>query len=192
MLEIHQKIPVGALGLLMFLTSTAFDGRVYWSFLQGEGHSAAERGVWGLGAGQNEARAQIHVSATASSETCVRVKGFEERVGDIRVAIYNSRSTYMDESKMFRYFVVALESCAEKVIELSLADFPGGEYAFMCYQDKNRNGRLDRNMMGVPTEPYGFSRKARPKFRAPTWDETKVQVSALDGGKCVPIEIKSW
>ncbi|MFN4080343.1 MAG: DUF2141 domain-containing protein [Saprospiraceae bacterium] len=118
--------------------------------------------------------------------------GIAERTGDIRVAIYDSRGSYMNEARMFRYFVLALDTRKDRVIELSLSDLPDGEYAFMCYQDKNRNGRLDRNVMGVPTEPYGFSRQARPKFRAPTWDEAKVQLSDFHGGNCVLIEIKSW
>jgi len=49
-------------------------------------------------------------------------------------------------------------------------DVPFGSYAVQAYQDRNGNGKLDRNFIGIPSEPYGFSRGARswtgpPKFK---------------------------
>lgn len=38
-----------------------------------------------------------------------------------------------------------------------------GEYALMIYFDENDNGILDRNFVGIPTEPIAFSNNYRPK-----------------------------
>jgi uncharacterized protein (DUF2141 family) len=40
-----------------------------------------------------------------------------------------------------------------------------------------RNGKLDSNPLGIPAEPYGAS-GSPPAFGAPTWDATKVRVTA--------------
>jgi len=38
-----------------------------------------------------------------------------------------------------------------------------GEYALVAYLDENQNGRIDRNFIGIPSEPLGFSNNYRPK-----------------------------
>jgi len=40
---------------------------------------------------------------------------------------------------------------------------PSGEYALLAYLDENANGRIDRNFIGIPREPLGFSNGYRPK-----------------------------
>jgi hypothetical protein len=32
-----------------------------------------------------------------------------------------------------------------------------GRYAAIAFHDENGNGKPDKNFLGVPTEPYGFS-----------------------------------
>lgn len=44
-----------------------------------------------------------------------------------------------------------------------LEDLPAGDYALVAYQDENGNGRLDRNFVGIPREPLGFSNRYRSK-----------------------------
>ncbi|MGA1824519.1 MAG: DUF2141 domain-containing protein, partial [bacterium] len=44
-----------------------------------------------------------------------------------------------------------------------IRDIPPGEYALVVYNDKNDNGSLDKNFIGIPKEPVGFSRHYRPK-----------------------------
>ncbi len=39
--------------------------------------------------------------------------------------------------------------------------FPG-EYALLVYHDENNNHRLDKNFIGIPTEPLGFSNRYQP------------------------------
>jgi uncharacterized protein (DUF2141 family) len=48
---------------------------------------------------------------------------------------------------------------------------------------------LDTNLFGVPQEPYGFSNNVRPKFRAPNFEEAKIQVKEQ---KYISIKLESW
>lgn len=46
-----------------------------------------------------------------------------------------------------------------------------GRYAVSAYQDINSNEKLDKNLVGIPQEPYGFSNNAKgfmgpPKFES--------------------------
>lgn len=54
-------------------------------------------------------------------------------------------------------------------VSVVLTGLPPGRYAAAVFQDSNRNGRLDGNLLGIPTEPYGFSAASalgRPSFEA--------------------------
>jgi uncharacterized protein (DUF2141 family) len=53
---------------------------------------------------------------------------------------------------------------------------PAGQIAVAVYQDINGNGRLDRNALGVPTEPYGFSNDVG-RLAPPTFSGARVPVS---------------
>jgi uncharacterized protein (DUF2141 family) len=53
-----------------------------------------------------------------------------------------------------------------------------GTYAVSVMHDENGNGKLDTNLFGVPTEGYGVSNNHTHALSAPTWDESKFQVTA--------------
>lgn len=46
---------------------------------------------------------------------------------------------------------------------LRLDQVPSKEVALVVYFDENGNGRLDRNFIGIPSEPLGFSNQYAPK-----------------------------
>jgi uncharacterized protein (DUF2141 family) len=44
---------------------------------------------------------------------------------------------------------------------------PSSKYAVAAYVDNNRNGRQDKNFLGIPKEIYGFSNDVRGMFGPP-------------------------
>jgi uncharacterized protein (DUF2141 family) len=63
-----------------------------------------------------------------------------------------------------------------------------GRYAVSAYHDANQNGKLDRNLVGLPTEGYGFSRDARIRFGPPSFDDAAFDISS-DGGH-TPVHLR--
>ena len=63
-------------------------------------------------------------------------------------------------------------------VEVVFKDLAPGSYAVSAYQDLNGNQRLDANMVGMPTEPFGFSRDAKGQFGPPKFDDAVIKVSA--------------
>ncbi|MBM6593471.1 DUF2141 domain-containing protein [Microvirga pudoricolor] len=53
-------------------------------------------------------------------------------------------------------------------VELRLRNVKPGTYAIAVFHDLNGNAKLDRNFIGLPNEPYGFSndvgRRGPPNF----------------------------
>lgn len=46
----------------------------------------------------------------------------------------------------------------EGVVTVTLPDVPAGEYAIQAWHDRNGDGQVNRNLLGIPTEELGFSR----------------------------------
>ncbi len=50
-------------------------------------------------------------------------------------------------------------------------DLPKGDYAVAIYHDLNANKSLDKNLFGIPKEPYGFSKNFKPKMSPPDFSD---------------------
>ena len=50
-----------------------------------------------------------------------------------------------------------------------MRDLPPGVYAVQAYDDRNDNRRVDRNLLGLPTEAIGFSNDAPVGLHGPSF-----------------------
>ncbi len=62
-----------------------------------------------------------------------------------------------------------------------------GDYAVAIYHDVNGNGKMDKNMLGIPKEPYGFSTNFKPKISAPKF--TDCQITVGETAKTISIKL---
>jgi uncharacterized protein (DUF2141 family) len=63
---------------------------------------------------------------------------------------------------------------------ITIHGVPPGVYAVQTYQDVNANGEMDTSWVGLPLEPFGFSRDAVPFLSKPSFDEVKFNLVAGD------------
>ena len=54
-------------------------------------------------------------------------------------------------------------------------------WAAQAFHDENRNGVIDRNLLGIPKEGLGFSNDAPFRFGPPAFADAAVQVVAPGG-----------
>lgn len=54
---------------------------------------------------------------------------------------------------------------------LVFVDLPAGSYAVSIIYDRDADGELDTNFLGIPTEPFGFSNNATALFGPPSWQD---------------------
>jgi len=64
---------------------------------------------------------------------------------------------------------------------------PSGEYAIAVFHDQNSNEKLDKNLLGIPNEIYGFSNNARGTFGPPALKE---QLFQLNSDRQISIDLK--
>lgn len=96
--------------------------------------------------------------------------------GELRYGLFNSERSFEDQMP---YVGVAMP-VVEAVQTAVFVDVPPGVYGLAVFHDRNGNQVLDRNLFGIPTEPYGFSRNPNIGFKAPGFDAFAFTVGQAD------------
>ena len=130
--------------------------------------------AWLSPVGQPSANEPLMSTPVATASLTIDVSGVKERKGKLQVALYNSGKDF-PETEPYRGEV--LNITADNDLKVVFQDLPPGNYAVAVYHDKNSNGKLDKNLLGVPVEDYGFSNDNRgARLSAPSFEDTKLRV----------------
>ena len=119
----------------------------------------------------------------------LQITNISEQKGCIRLAIFDSADHFEAETAPIFTKVIELESAAD--ISVDIPSLGEGEYAVAAYHDVNNNGKLDKNGLGIPQEPYAFSNNASAKWKAPTFQEVAFDPSTYEG-TIMQLELKRW
>ena len=117
----------------------------------------------------------------------VVVNGIGASGGSVRVVIFNSENKFLDRDGYVYKQVIAVGS--QKSVKLDF-QMPHGYYAVSAYHDLNDNHTLDRNGLGLPTEPYALSNNPSVKWRKPTFNETKFAFN--QASQTITLDLKQW
>jgi len=87
----------------------------------------------------------------------------DETRGSLLVGVFTSQEAFNDGEIAHGCIHPALPGDNQ----ITLSDLPAGTYGISVFLDQNDNGELDRNLLGIPSEPYGFTRNPTIRFSAP-------------------------
>jgi uncharacterized protein (DUF2141 family) len=108
----------------------------------------------------------------------VRVVGARNASGEIRVALFQNADGFPgDASKALRTQPAQIDPQTLSA-RVSFMGIPQGVYAVSVFHDENGNGKLDKNLVGMPKEAYGASNNPPKKMRPPTFDEAKFSLNS--------------
>lgn len=113
--------------------------------------------------------AMVTVGTAAAQHTLkVEIEGVASTKGKVSAALYTDQKSFLKFDKVFK----AVSAKAVKgVTTLIVEDIPDGNYAVAVFHDKNGNGKLDTNFLGIPTEPVAFSKAKMKTFGPPKFEE---------------------
>lgn len=117
----------------------------------------------------------------------ITFEGLLQKHGTIRLALYRSENEFMDECKAALINIPVDETPAQM---FWLRNLPPGNYALAFFHDENDNFKLDKNILGIPTEPYGFSKMPSSKWRVPEFNEVAIEINS--GNNEVVVQLKKW
>ena len=106
--------------------------------------------------------------------------------GVVLVSLFKDGSGYPDDAA--KAFGKEKGYIVEKSSTIIFKSVPPGSYAVAILHDENNNQKMDKNMLGIPKEGYGFSNNASAPFGPPSYKkasfthttngQTEIQVKA--------------
>jgi uncharacterized protein (DUF2141 family) len=122
----------------------------------------------------------------AVSRVLVQVHGVRSAQGTLVAVLYgdNPAEFLKKGARLARERVPARAGS----VALCLGARRPGTYAVAVYHDENDNGKFDRSWTGLPTEGFGVSNNPKPFLRAPTLDESAIQL--VSGQRVVSIDLR--
>jgi uncharacterized protein (DUF2141 family) len=88
----------------------------------------------------------------------------------LNITIYGTNNEFPSTSDYLKTYKFKINSSKYTAV---LKGVKYGSYAIAMYQDENNSGQINKNVLGVPTERYGFSQNYMPKIKAPSFDNCK-------------------
>ena len=108
-----------------------------------------------------------------AADLVIHVGNVKSTSGQVMVALYDNADAFL------KYPVRAEKAKADRTgTTLVFHDVAPGDYGFSIFHDTNGNGRMDRNLMGIPTEPIAFSNNAQGRMGPPDFEAVKLAVPA--------------
>ena len=111
----------------------------------------------------------------------IKITGITPPHGLIQLALYNNPDDFPKEGR--EYKVLKIQACG-KTISCTINNLPPGKYAIALFHDLNQDGICNKNILGFPTEGYGFSNNIKPKLGAPPFRKV-----AFESNQSVFLEI---
>ena len=109
-------------------------------------------------------------SLSGFGKLTVVIKGFENETGDCRFALDNSEEVYERDDSVWIGKELPIVN-KEVVVTIDSLEF--GEYAIRVFHDENKDNIVNTNILGIPTEDYGYSNNASGWFGPPSWEKAK-------------------
>ena len=112
----------------------------------------------------------------SSSETTltIEISNVKHPKGTLRLGVFRAGNTF--GSTYTKPDFGQMVTVTGKNTERTVMSLPPGRYALALYHDMNDNWKLDKNFVGYPKEPFGFSNNYRPIFTGPSFDDCVFEV----------------
>jgi uncharacterized protein (DUF2141 family) len=110
---------------------------------------------------------------TQAADITFEIKGAASAKGDILIAFFDSPATFLGKPAQG----IKIPATTTPAVAV-LHDVKPGMYAVSAFHDENANGTLDKNLLGLPIEKYGFSRDAAGRMSTPSFEAASFAVGA--------------
>ncbi|KAA0680798.1 DUF2141 domain-containing protein [Azospirillum brasilense] len=125
------------------------------------------------------------MAALLAAVLTVTVQGVRNGDGQIVLAVCEE-AAYPAGRCAFRVTAPA----AEGSVRVAVPDVPPGIYALRVYHDENGNRQLDRNLLGLPWEGFGFGNDAPVSLAPPNFRDAAVTVG--ENGVETALTLRYW
>ena len=91
--------------------------------------------------------------------------------GKMMIGLYSSEAKWLKKPLLAKKGEIKNGTC-----RVRFENVPDGVFAISSYHDKNDNGALDTNFLGIPKESTVSSNNAPARFGPPSWEDAKFSI----------------
>jgi uncharacterized protein (DUF2141 family) len=110
----------------------------------------------------------------------------ENATGKLYLVVYDNKTDFLGEKGELTIYETAE---LRKNPTIKVNQVKKGTYAFVAFIDENNNGVMDKNRLGIPKEPIGFSVSKMGLFGPPSFKKASYQIP---GTKSVELVIERF
>ncbi len=105
---------------------------------------------------------------------------FDNPNGQVVLGLFNSETEWDKSQDGIAYREYFIDSLSDP-LNFFIDTLPQGTFAIKIYHDENSNNECDLNLIGIPTEKFGFSNNPSIGLSGePSYDECKFTISLKD------------
>lgn len=108
-----------------------------------------------------------------NSNLNITVSGLKNNTGMLTAELYNSKGKFLKTP-----YKIVSSAIKSNTATVTFIGIPKAEYAVMVYHDENKNGKLDKNFIGMPKEPVACSNNAKGFMGPPKYEDAKFIIIA--------------
>lgn len=124
--------------------------------------------------------------ANPASNLTVTINGLQNQQGQVCVSLFANSQGFPDRGD--RAIRAQCVPVAKGQTAVTFRNLALGNYAVAVFHDRNRNGVLDRNFLGIPKEGFGFSRNPTIRTGAPRFSEVAVFIAGTNNTAQVQLQ----
>jgi uncharacterized protein (DUF2141 family) len=98
----------------------------------------------------------------------IEIAGIRNNTGNIMLQLFDEHEKVLTQDQ---------KPIQENKCIFSIPNLKPGKYAVRYYHDENMNGTMETNLVGKPTEGYGFSNNVTGKFGPPPFEKWLFEIN---------------
>ena len=108
----------------------------------------------------------------ATNSLTIEFVGIKKAKGTkVYVALYQNEESFLKKA-----LKGAISEVKDGKATSVFMDLKPGVYAVSAFYDKNANGKMDTNFLGIPKEPTAMSNNAKARFGPPKYKDAKFEL----------------
>lgn len=111
---------------------------------------------------------------TETADLKIVVTNINAKQGTIELGVFNKPKTFLKKGKEYKTYS---QKVTNDTVVFVLKGLKKDHYAISLYHDVNSDNECNLNFLGIPVEPYGFSRNFKPKLSKPSFNDCKIDVN---------------
>jgi uncharacterized protein (DUF2141 family) len=103
------------------------------------------------------------------------IENLASATGEVIIGVYGAQNKFPDPKGQLKEYRFKPHG---KTLTAKITGLKFGTYALALYQDVNGNGKIDKNLIGIPKEGYAFSNNFKPTIKAPVFNDCSFDYNA--------------